>query len=603
MDRFEPAFAGTSETGYQFGGFRLEMDGTLWRGGTHVPLSLTELAALRLLLACRGQVVTVLELKQALWGDKPVPAESVLTCLASLRKKLEPEEYILIAKRGYRFTAEARPLESERAIGLPRLAIPPFAAGYGVPEHLGPAIAEETAARLSAAQPAKVSVLARDSVFALAQQGLAPHQIGEMLGADWVLTGELHLMSSHYRLRTRMIRVEDGAEIWAEDRLVERTQLAGPEMELIRLATFRISGAGVAEAGISQSGLSISASADRAKAPEPGSAQREAYDIFARARYEWQSLERHRMQDALQHLLRAAELDPTLLAVRVNLAYLCVTQAFYGFMAPAIAAELARRAADAIPDLSTRAEAMLPALGWIRFHFDRDLPGALRLLARSAHLPHDPWITRARSLLALSRHRFGEAIEQLQAAIRVDPWSAWLQARLAWAHHLSGETSLGVQLAQTALERFPQHEGAQLYGAILLAFEGETGRALELAQNLTQRLPYFDPAAAVHAYALAMAGRGDEARIILERLQWLGRERYAMNTFASAAYVALGEPEAAIAELRAADERRCPWFFQMLADPRLKPLKDRPEFQSMLGILAGMEADAERGPRNGPIKN
>jgi hypothetical protein len=76
-----------------------------------------------------------------------------------------------------------------------------------------------------------------------------------------------------------------------------------------------------------------------------------------------------------------------------------------------------------------------------------------------------------------------------------------------------------------------------------------------------------------------------------------------MNTFASAAYVALGEPEAAIAELRAADERRCPWFFQMLADPRLKPLKDRPEFQSMLGILAGMEADAERGPRNGPIKN
>jgi Flp pilus assembly protein TadD len=366
-------------------------------------------------------------------------------------------------------------------------------------------------------------------------------------------------------------------------------------LELVRAATFRIDGTGAGDTRSAQSGLSISASAERPQAPDP--AQREAYETFARARYEWQSLERHRMQDALHHLLRAAELDPSLLTVRVNLAYLCVTQAFYGFMAPAVAAELTSRAADAIPDLPAGAETMLPALGWIRFHFDRDLPGALRLFARSAHLPHDPWITRARTLLALSRHRFGEAIEQLQAAIRVDPWSAWLQARLAWAHHLSGETSLGLQLAQTALERFPQHEGAQLYGAILLAFEGENRRALELAHRLTQRLPYFDPAAAVHAYALAKAGRGDEARIILERLQWLGRERYVMNTFASAAYVALGEPEAALAELRAADERRCPWFFQMLADPRLTPLKERAEFQSMLGTLADMEADAERDPQ------
>ncbi|HEY1768432.1 MAG TPA: winged helix-turn-helix domain-containing protein [Terracidiphilus sp.] len=595
MDRFDPATAGTLETDYQFGDFRLGMDGTLSRGGVPVALPQTELAALRLLLACRGQVVTSLELKQAIWGDEPVPAESLLTCIASLRKKLEPEEYILTAKRGYRFTAEAKPLESGRVSGLPRLAIPPVATGYGVPEYLGSAIAEETTARLSAAQPATVSVLARDSVFALAERGLTPHQIGEQLGADWVLTAELHLISSHYRLRTRMIRVADGAEIWTEDRLIERTQLAGPELELVRAATFRIDGTGAGDTRSAQSGLSISASAERPQAPDP--AQREAYETFARARYEWQSLERHRMQDALHHLLRAAELDPSLLTVRVNLAYLCVTQAFYGFMAPAVAAELTSRAADAIPDLPAGAETMLPALGWIRFHFDRDLPGALRLFARSAHLPHDPWITRARTLLALSRHRFGEAIEQLQAAIRVDPWSAWLQARLAWAHHLSGETSLGLQLAQTALERFPQHEGAQLYGAILLAFEGENRRALELAHRLTQRLPYFDPAAAVHAYALAKAGRGDEARIILERLQWLGRERYVMNTFASAAYVALGEPEAALAELRAADERRCPWFFQMLADPRLTPLKERAEFQSMLGTLADMEADAERDPQ------
>jgi hypothetical protein len=58
--------------------------------------------------------------------------------------------------------------------------------------------------------------------------------------------------------------------------------------------------------------------------------------------------------------------------------------------------------------------------------------------------------------------------------------------------------------------------------------------------------------------------------------------------------VALGEPDAALAELRASDELRCPWFFQMLADPRLKPLEDRPEFKQMQAILADMEAGAAR---------
>ena len=60
-----------------------------------------------------------------------------------------------------------------------------------------------------------------------------------------------------------------------------------------------------------------------------------------------------------------------------------------------------------------------------------------------------------------------------------------------------------------------------------------------------------------------------------------------------AVYLALGEPDAALAELRTSNEFRCPWFFQMLADPRLKPLEARPEFLQMRHLLAGMEADAQ----------
>ena len=118
--------------------------------------------------------------------------------------------------------------------------------------------------------------------------------------------------------------------------------------------------------------------------------------------------------------------------------------------------------------------------------------------------------------------------------------------------------------------------------------------AVEVAQGLTQRLPYFDLATEVHAYALACAGRADEARAILERLQWLGRERFLLRAFTPAVYLVLGEPGAALAELSVCNEIRCPWFFQMLADPRLKPLASRPEFLEMRDLLTRMEAEAAR---------
>jgi DNA-binding winged helix-turn-helix (wHTH) protein/tetratricopeptide (TPR) repeat protein len=590
MDRLESASAGFAHTGHRFGGFRLDADGTLLHGVSRIHLSRNELAALRLLLANPIRIVTPQELKRALWGDEPVPADSISKCLASLRHKLDREECIeTVYKRGYRLSVAVKPL-GDSAGPLPRLAILPFTTEFGVPDYLGESIAEEAYARIGGAQPPLASVAAKDSVFALARLELAPQKIGEMLKADLVLHGTLSALPAHYRLRAEMLHGADGSPAWTEDLLVERGRIGGLETELVNLVSRRMN----------TGGLSIAASAapegEAERQLDPGrmAQRREAYEIFQRARYEWQTLERHRMQDALQHLLRAVELDPDLTAARVQVAYLCNTQAFYGFMLPAVAADIVRKTAGTPAEVPAGAERILPALGWISFHVDRNLPAALWSFRRAGHLPYCPWLTRARVTLALNRHRFGEAIELLQSAICIDPWSAWLQSRLAWAHHLAGKASTSVELAHTALERFPLHEGAQLYGAIILAFSGEAERAVELAGGLARRLPYLDLATAVHAYTLAMAGHQDAARHILERLEWLSRERYVLKTFSPAVYAVLGEPDTALATLRSAEQLHCPWFFQMLADPRLAPLRKRPEFQSMLGILAGMEAEAER---------
>jgi len=603
---------GADESACSFASFRLEADGTLWRGEAVVHLPPKELAALRLLLAHSGQAVSPAQLKHELWGDVHVTADSVPKCLSSLRARLEPDACIqTVYKRGYRFSTEIRRDGATQAGKVLRLAILPFATGYSVPEHLGPAMAEETTASLSRTPNFAVAVLARDSVFNLAQRGLTAQQIGMELKADLVLTGSLQAFSSQYRLRAEMIRVEDGTQIWVEDLLALRSKTSALESDLMHRLAYRLgidapddtawsstwNGEISAEAASSQEWnngrLDISAAAAGID-DEHTSRQKEAYHLFLRGHFEWQTLHRHRMQDGLQRLLQAIELDPTLIFAKVDLANLCVAQALYGFMSPGASAEIVHRMAESIPELPQRAEALLPALGWVNFHFDRSLRSAMLAFSFSAHLPHDPWTTRARVLFALSRNRFGEAVELMRAAIRIDPFSPWLQSRLAWALHLDGQAPESLEQIHKCLSLFPNADGTCLYGAAILAFNGETKQANEIARSLEQRLPHFDLAAAVHAYALASSGQADEARAVLERLQWLGRERFIARGFTPAAYVALGNHEAALAELRAADEARCPWFFQALSDPRLKPLHGSLEFERMRSILPAMEAEVEQ---------
>jgi DNA-binding winged helix-turn-helix (wHTH) protein len=618
-----PASQERREQSIRFAGFRLDADGSLFRGEALLHLPPRELAALRLLLANAGQIVTPLQLKQALWGDVHVTGDSVPRCLSSLRARLQPDDCIqTVYKRGYRLLAKVRPLDAPQAEVLPRLAIPPFATGIGVPEHLGTVIAEESIARLSNSARPLVSMLARDSIFNLAQCGMTAQKIGEALRADLVLAGTVRAFPAHFRLRAEMIRVSDGVQIWVEDLLMDRTRIAGSEVELVRRLNFRLNtglGAGlVSDAQKTDAAASstedapatqeieihhtpLDRSAEKvsisASAAEPemelSPLRREAYELFLRGHYEWQTLERHRMQDGLQHLTRAAELDPSLIAAKVDLVHLCVTQGIYGFMPPTVVADLVQRTADSVPGFPIQAERMLPALAWVNAHFDRDLPAALSAFELSAHLPHDPWITRLRSMFALSRHRFREAIDLLRSAIEQDPYSPWLQNRLAWACHLDGQAVESVDRVERIMRQSPRHEGTALYGSMILAFNGDAARAVRLAEDLAQQEPYFDLADVVHAYALACAGRTADARAILERLQWLSRERYVLRSFIPAVHVALGDLDAAIADLHAANELRCPWFLQTLADPRLKPLHGHPEFEQLKSILAGMEAQVQ----------
>lgn len=574
-----------SDREFLFDDLRLDAQGVLTRGNEVIHLPPKELAALRLLLAHAGQIVTVQQLKQALWGDVHVTDDSVPKCVSSLRELISPSDCIqTVYKRGYRLSIEVQRQTPNAPDAPPRLAIMPFGVDPNMPVYLGSAIAEETISLLTADRFSPAHVLARDSAFSLSARGLTAHQVGEALQADLVLTGTLRMLATHFRLRAEMIRVSDGTQIWVEDMLVPQARSVDLETELANRLFIRLSSAD----------WSFSEEDTTDHPVKDAAARREAWDLFLRGHHEWQSVQRHRMQDGVQHLSRAVEVDPTLYAAHIDLANASVTQEMAGFISPAEAAQQVRKAAEAVPTSFEGAEALLPAVGWIRFHVDHDLPGALRDFATSAHLRHETSITRIRSMFALSRHHYVEAIELITAALRMDSYSPWLNGRLAWAYHLSGEREKSMAQALHALELFPEHGSVSVFGTIILAFNGEAERAVNVAESLVRRSPHLDIASSLYAYALAQAGREQEARSMLERLQWLSRERFVLTSFTAATCVALGDMDGAVAELQAAADARCPWLFQMLADPRIEPIRDRPEVVRIGKVLERMELAAER---------
>jgi transcriptional regulator HilA, main transcriptional regulator of SPI1 len=561
------------EPEYSFGKFKIWSDGTVFRDDTEIHIPPKELAALRFLLSHAGQVVNPSQLKMALWGDVHVTSDSVPRCLSSLRARLEPDQPIqTIYKRGYRLAGPVRQ-RSTQARPVLRVAIMPFSTGHNIPEHLGAGVAEEITSRLTACAPSWITVVSRDSVFTLSRRGISGAQVGKILEADLVLAGTLLSMPTHYRLRVEMIRVHDGTQIWVEDIVAASAELIDLESRIMQRLIFRICG----------ENLSLSEEA-RSSTFHP-----DAYQLFLLGHQEWQTHERHRMQEAYQHLIQATELDPSFVPAHIELAELCIFQEFYGFLDPDSAARQVRRIADTLPDIAVVAPSLVPLVGWVKFHVDRDFAEALDLFSASGHLPHSQTTTRLRVAFAVSRGRFAEALEWIESALPIDPYAPWLYRLHAWTLHLAGERSKSIERVEHAMKTFPEDIGSYAFASMILAFNDQVEPAITLAQDLVRKAPFIDVANAVHAYALACAGRRDEAREILERLQWLSRERFVLRSFSAAGFAAMGEKDEAIMELKAADAARCPWFFQMLADPRLQSLRGEPEFESMRRSIGKLE--------------
>jgi tetratricopeptide (TPR) repeat protein len=405
-------------------------------------------------------------------------------------------------------------------------------------------------------------------------------------------------MPLHYRLRAEMLRASDGVQLWVEDFLVPRELVAYADARIAKRIAARIRNTFTAGApSLPSSDASSAGAAEIA----PGSAaihhsrRSEAYLVEMRAKANWDTFRLPQMQEAIRDYRRALEIDPELHSARIHLMHSYLALATFGYLRGDIAAEQARKHAEAL--LTQSDSAARAALGWIHFFHDRDLEAATASFAGPQSAVYNPWVTVYQARFAMGQGRLSEAVALLRSAIHSDPFSPVMHWRLAWALHVAGDTDGALQQAESALRLFPNDPGALFFAAIIFAAASDPNsesaasrdlgaRSVGLATHLIQIAPSLDGGYSALAYAHTRRGKIAEARALLDRQAWVSRERFVPRSFDAPALVELGEHDAALEALATAERQHCPWLFELLGDPRLRPLHREPEFQR-LGNLSG----------------
>jgi adenylate cyclase len=187
-------------------------------------------------------------LQSAVWPGIVVTDDSLVQCIGEIRKALGDDARKLVEtvpRRGYRLVPEprgARPAAWREgraaafgatlvlvALGIgawqtmgaeeapshtPVVAVLPFESMAGDEAYLGPGVAEDVISML--ARSPDVAVVARSSSFAYGDEPRDVREIGEALGADYVLEGSVRREGATLRIVAQLEDAETGQHVWAD---------------------------------------------------------------------------------------------------------------------------------------------------------------------------------------------------------------------------------------------------------------------------------------------------------------------------------------------------------------------------------------------------
>ncbi len=387
----------------------------------------------------------------------------------------------------------------------------------------------------SLSQLSQLKVMARSTVFHYKGKEVDPRKVGHDLGVRAVLMGRLIQQGDNLTIRTELVNVSDGTELWGQqynrklaDVFAVQEEIAKEISEKLRL---RLTGA------------------ERQQLAKRPTESLRAFQFYMQGRSVSQSNTREDLLAATRYYKRAIEEDRNYALAYAGLADAYSTLGVLGYMAPIEGrrkAEEAVRKALALDENLAEAHA---ALGLAYAHFapynfsqgDRELRRAIEL---------SPSLALTHLFLGISLGRQGrmdEALEECLKARELDPLSSIIARNVASPYYLKRDYARALDLLRQANELGPAFTTTWEVGVYIQnKLLNETLAGLEQAKGERKNDPIliYDT-----GMIYAAEGKRAEALQVIKELEEISGANLDQAVWIAKIYATLNDKELALSWL------------------------------------------------------
>ena len=397
---------------------------------------------------------------------------------------------------------------------------------------------------------------------------LNPVEIGKQQSVDAVLEGLLQREGDRIRLTVQLVRVHDGATLWADSFDEKFTDIFALEDEISQRVAQSL-----------QIHLSSADVKSMARKPTQNTA---AYDAYLKGRYFWNKRTADGVQRGLGYFRRAIQLDPHFAEGYEGIADSYAIMGLYGFVPPDQAFPQARKAALKALEMDQSLADAHATLGLIYFYYDWDGAAAEDEFQRAIAINPSYAMAHSWSAEALvAMGRFPEAVQEARRSLEDDPLSLIVNSNAGWSLFLAGQRDQAIQILQKAIELDPKFARTHYRLGIIYEASGRMREAIDQFQkavDASNQNPYYE---ASLAEAYGREGDSQQATRMLELLKNRAQSEYVPAFGFALVYEGLNDKQAAFQWLQKASLDHSTSMAFAKLDPSLASLRSDQRFAAI----------------------
>ena len=429
-------------------------------------------------------------------------------------------------------------------------------------DYLSDGLSESLIFRLSQLPDLKVSP--NSSVIRYKGKETDIVSIANELDVDSVMSGRITKRGENLNIAVELIDARQNKVLWGEQYERKMSDLLSTQREITTAIAQKLQ-------------LKLTGSGEQRLARHYTN-NNDAYQLYLKGRFHFARRTRDDILRSIELFREAIDLDPNFALAYVSVAESYSVMPSYPYMSPKDAMPEAKaavaKALEIDPDLP-EAHALS---GTIVATYDWDWQKAEQHFKRSLEL--DPNIATTHHRYAwvyvspMGRH--DEAIAEMQKAMELEPLSLIQGANFAAVYMYARQFDAAVEQAKKTYDLDPNFITGQSWLAHSYNAKGMYPEALSIAE----KAPDFRLGVQL-AVAYAKTGRTREARALIDKFRELEKSTYVVNYWLAVSYAAIGDKDAAFAELEKSYEAR-DWFLPRIkTDPFLDPLRGDPRLSEL----------------------